>query len=97
MSRLIGSVLGLALLSSAAIAQDRYNLAVTPEQLNLIRKGLIKLPFEEVFPVLNDIAQQALAQEKAVADARLKGDNERLEKAIEDRLKQQESPPELSR
>lgn len=82
--------IGLALLSSAAIAQDRYNLAVTPEQLGLIRKGLIKLPFEEAFPILNDIAQQAVQQERIAADERSKAENERLEKAIQDRMKSQE-------
>lgn len=63
------ALIALMLSSSVALAQQPekiFNLKVKESWLNIISKGLQTQPFGEVFPLMQDIQNQIIEQNKPV-------------------------------
>lgn len=53
----------LSLAANAASAQEiTFKLEVSQATLNLIAQGIMKLPYEQAAPILNDLKRQVDAQ-----------------------------------
>ena len=61
----------VALLATPAMAQQtnqpaEYNLKVTPAEIDILSEGLQTQPFGKVFPLINKLREQVLAQQPKV-------------------------------
>lgn len=62
--------LSAALLSTSALAQQpaEYILKMTPAEVDIISEGLQTQPFGKVYPLINKLREQIVAQQPKTVD-----------------------------
>jgi len=80
-------VLAIALLTAPAFGQEpeKIVLTVTRQQLSLIGRGVMELPYKDAVGVMNDLQQQLTAHDAAMA-AKAKRDQEPAPVKDQDRV-----------
>lgn len=56
-------ITALLIASSALAQQADYNIKLTPAELDIVSEGLQTQPFGKVFPLMNKLREQIIAQQ----------------------------------
>ena len=84
---LVGALVAVVLLAPAFGQEpEKIVLTVTRQQLSLIGRGVMELPYKDAVGVMNDLQQQLTAHDAAVA-AKVKRDQEPAPAKDQDRVK----------